>query len=130
MQAIPGLSLDWIAFALAGTVNDADFVPIRGLLESCFIRTACCLPAAWQTSCVAVCESRLDDFRSDIAPAVYPCKGDGRKVFAGQLYLLRQTQTTFSCQCRLEQSSICRVWYIWGGREVSMQKGPAREQPC
>lgn len=24
-----------------------------------------------------------DDFRSDTAPAVYPCKGDGRKVFAG-----------------------------------------------
>lgn len=34
MQASPTLPLDWITFTLAGTVDDAGFVPIRGLLES------------------------------------------------------------------------------------------------
>lgn len=59
MQASPVLSSGWIAFRVAGTENDADFVPIRGLLESCFTLAACCLPVTWQTSCVAVHESRF-----------------------------------------------------------------------
>lgn len=59
MQASPVLSSDSTAFIRAGAVNHADFVPIRGLLESCFTLTACCLPVTWQTPCVAVCESRF-----------------------------------------------------------------------
>lgn len=34
MQANPVLPSDWMSFTLAGTVDDAGFVPIRGLLES------------------------------------------------------------------------------------------------
>lgn len=59
MQASPVLTLDWRAFVLAGTVNDADLVPFRGLLGSCVTLTACCGPSPWQTPCVAVCDPRL-----------------------------------------------------------------------
>lgn len=85
-------------FALAGTVNDADFVPIRGLLESCFPLAACCLPVTWQAPCVAVRESRFRSLRSDTAPAVYPCKGDGRRSVQGSVFaVLNSARTTFSC---------------------------------
>lgn len=59
MQTSPVFSSDWRDFTLAGTANDADFAPIRGLLESCFTLAACCLPVTWQTPCVAVCEARF-----------------------------------------------------------------------
>lgn len=35
MQASPVLPVGWISLTLAGTVDDAGFVLIRGLLESC-----------------------------------------------------------------------------------------------
>lgn len=81
MQASPVLSTDWRDFTLAGTANDADFVPIRGLLESCFTLAAC--PLLGRRLVLLFVKPGSDHFRSDTAPAVYPCKGDGRKVFAG-----------------------------------------------
>lgn len=57
-------------------------------------------------------------FRSDTAPTVYPCKGDGRKVFAAL-----NSGYTFS-QPRLEQSSVCGIW--GGERSVHAKKASLR----
>lgn len=54
MQASPVLPLDWMSFTLAGTVDDAGFVPIRGFLESHSHSLAAAFPLFGSSSCCCV----------------------------------------------------------------------------
>lgn len=108
MQASPMLPSDWITFTLAGTVDDAGFVPIRGLLESCLHSLPASFPLLGSSLCCCVwvqVQITSDLVLLQLFILAKEIEGTSQGTIFAVLNL--NNSDHIFLQPRLEQSSIC-----------------------
>lgn len=94
----------WILFPSEGSWSPA----LRSLPAAC--------PLLGRLLVLLFVNPRSDDFRSDIAPAVLSLRRRWEDGLCRALYLLHQTQTTFSCSPGWSRVEFVGVWCEWGGK--------------